>query len=147
MASTTCWCRSRATRSEPGQDEILLDFPVGSHNCALALGELGSGLGNIDGKNCYRNSTTTTKTRLVDGQRYAILLKVRRLGDFATIDVALDNQPFIHWRGKESSLSNVSPYIQQIPGLPQRFFLSTRSLATFHAAELRIVSGKAKWAK
>ena len=131
----------------PGRDEILIDFPVGLHNCGLAIGESGSGLGNIDGKNCYRNSTSTPKARLVDGRRYALLLRVRRVGDLATIDVLLDNQPFIHWKGKETSLSSVSPYIQQVPGSQQRFFLSTRSLATFHSAELRIVFGRAKWAK
>lgn len=73
------------------------------------------------------------------------MLKVRRIGDAAMIDVVLDGQPLIHWQGREASLSNVSPYIQQVPNLPRRFYLSTRSLATFHAAELRMVTGKAKW--
>ena len=136
---------TRIKAGETEHDEILIDFPVGAHNCALAIGELGSGLGNIDGKNCYRNSTTTSKVKLVDGRRYKVLLKVRRIGDAAMIDVALDGQPLIHWQGREASLSNVSPYIQQVPNLPRRFYLSTRSLATFHAAELRMVTGKAKW--
>ena len=69
------------------------------------------------------------------------------MGDSATIDVVLDNQPIIHWHGEEASLSNVSPYIQQVPTVPTRFFLSTRSLATFHSAGLRMVSGKAKLVK
>lgn len=130
----------------PERDEILIDFPVGMHFCAFAIGETGSGLGNIDGKNCYRNSTTTSVVKLVDGRRYTLLLRVRRIGESAAIDVLLDNQPLIHWQGMETSLSTVSPYIQQVMNLPLRFFLSTRSLTTFHAAELRIVSGRAKWA-
>jgi len=77
----------------PGRDEILVDFPVGAHNCALAMGEAASGLGNIDGKNCYRNSTTTSKVKLVDERRYAVLLKVRRIGEAAAIDVLLDSHP------------------------------------------------------
>ena len=64
----------------------------------------------------------------------------------ATIDVVLDDQPLIHWRGEQSLLSQVSPYIRQVQTRPRQFFLSTRSLATFHAAELRKVSGKARWA-
>ena len=131
----------------PGRDEILIDFPVGAHNCALAMGEAASGLGNIDGKNCYRNSTTTSKVKLIDERRYAVLLKVRRIGEAAAIDVLLDNQPFMHWSGRETSLSSVSPYVQQGPAPPRRLLLSTRSLATFHAAELQIVSGRAKWMK
>ena len=104
-----------------------------------------AGWGTSTARNCYRNSTTISKTKLVDGRRYVLGLSVRRMGDIATIDVMLDYQPFIHWRGMETSLSSVSPYIRQVSGLPLRFFLSTRSLATFHSAELRIVTGKAKW--
>ena len=90
--------------------------------------------------------------KLVDGRQYALLLKVRRMGGRATIDVLLESKPLthwetlIHWQGAEISLGSVNPYIQQDPPLPQRFFLGMRSLATFRSARLRLVSGKARWA-
>ena len=83
---------------------------------------------------------------MVNGMTF--LLSVHRVGDCATIDVSLDDQLLIHWgEAKRPRFSRVSPYIQQVAGVEQRFFLSTRSLATFHSAQLRIVSGKAKWVK
>jgi hypothetical protein len=123
---------------------IVLDFPVGAHAGYVAIGESGGGLGNIDGKDYHENATATSKTKLVEGRRYALLLKVRLAGDSATVDVTLDNQAFVRWQGKESSLSNLTPHILKVPSLQQRFFLNTRSRATFHSAELRMVSGEAK---
>ena len=71
----------------PKRDEIVVDFPVGPRN-SLRDRRVGQRVGNIDGQNCYLNATTTTAARLVDGRRSALVLKVRHIGDLATIDIA-----------------------------------------------------------
>ena len=112
------------TRSaEPGHDEILIDFPVGLYCCGSVVGELGSGLGNIDGKNCYRKCHDDHQGQTGRWTTLRPLLRVRRIGNLATIDV-LSRQPTVDPRRVrgEARFCHVNPYIQKVPALQPRFF-------------------------
>lgn len=124
---------------------VVITLPVGSHRCMLALGGWRgkiSGLEQIDGRRADTNPTKCSK-ELINGRQYNVLVKVRLRDPVATIAVFVDEAEMIHWQGKESSLSMFPSWDlpqSQCPGLGVH-----DGQATFHAVQLRMVSGTASW--
>ena len=129
-----------------GRDDINVMLPVGSRQCMVLLsgsGGVASGLDVIDGQRGDKNTTTRRPGTLVNERRYTILTKVRLRDGLVTINVFLDNVPFLRWHGKDTSLDNCPEW--KIPQ-PQHVGVGAKDAdVTFHSAQLRMVSGRAMW--
>jgi len=82
-------------------------LPVGPRLCNLELSRCAgeaSGLSFIDGRDARNNSTTRRPGSLENGHMYTVLIQVCFEGDKVGIDVSLDGEPYISWKGKPSSL-------------------------------------------
>jgi len=131
---------------ESGSDAAHIIFPVGSSACMLALGSFQDtiiGLGLVDGRDTGDNATTIRPGSLTNGKRYAVQINVRAEAQAATIDVAIDGAPRIHWVGQQSSLSLPSHWA--LPNADRPALGANWSTVTYHAARLRVVSGRACW--
>lgn len=62
-------------------------------------------------------------------------------GDTATIDVALDRKPLLHWSGPTSSLSYRPAW--RIPDKSRSGLGSHMNEVEFSKAQIRLISGKA----
>jgi serine/threonine protein kinase/Tol biopolymer transport system component len=131
-----------------GDGCATLFLPSGSRSCALFLsGDRGriSVLAAIDGRGAWANSGNPTirSGTLINGRRYKALVRVRPKGDEVSIEVVLDGQPYISWKGKQARLSVTADWLlprHQQPGLGAH-----NNSVTFHSARLRLASGKASW--
>jgi serine/threonine protein kinase len=91
--------------SNAGTGSIVVVFPVAARSCQLTLhGWEGlDGLELIEGRRA-NNNPTTKPSRVESLQRYLVRIDVRLQGEQAAIDVLLDGQPHLHWRGPQASL-------------------------------------------
>ena len=132
-----------------GAYPILIVFPVGKRTCALDLAERWEtvhGLSLIDGRNAYdrNNPAVWTPGKLVNSQRYPVLISVQIEGDMAKIDVSLDKHPIISWSGRQESL-DVEPW-WSLPK-PYRPALACNDTdVVYHSALVRAMDGKARMA-
>lgn len=78
---------------------------------------------------------------LQDGQRNVVLHQVRLEEDQVRIEVFLNGQPFLQWSGKQELLTASGEYA--LPATRSPGLVASGCWATFHAARLRLASGKA----
>lgn len=133
------------TRLE-GDGDVALLLPVGSHQCAMFFSAWNGrvhGLDIIDGQEGLNNPINTRPGPLTNGQRYTALVKVRLMKDEnARIEALLDNSLVVRWQGKESSLVLREDRMIR----PYQIGLGTwDSVAAFHSARFRLISGHASW--
>jgi hypothetical protein len=129
-----------------GQGDVVIVFPVGSTNCLLIGGSNGC---HLEGGASFPGTSPKGPVKkegqplIVDGVRSTILIKVRTVGQSATIDVLRNNEPYLSWQGSDMLLG-VGGYWS--PPQPQRPVICAHcSRLAFQSIELRMVSGKASW--
>jgi len=126
-----------------GDDHVAITFPVQMRRCCLLFsawhGEV-SGLDGIDGRNARDYPANKRPGTLVSGQRYSVVVSVRPEGDSGRIEVALDGQPYIQWAGRLDSLRFRENVFSE---LRQPRFGCYDAQVVLHAAELRLISGRA----
>jgi hypothetical protein len=129
-----------------GTDSAMLALPVGSRQCNLVFSAYAGqdgGLEAIDGLGVHKENNPALRhpNSLVNGKEYRVLAQVRTRDDNAVIDTWLDGKPFVHWAGKQSSLSTSKGW-----ELPERWHVGVgayESAVTFHTVRLRPVGGDA----
>jgi serine/threonine protein kinase len=139
--------RCRLTRND-GQADVILLFPVGDQACSLMLSAFNgtcnfltvdghSGVGDWDIAN---NPTTTKPGALQNGREYSLVLRVRLLDDNqASIEVDLDDKPFVRWSGDRKLIVQKQDWRIHNPAA---FGLAAWWLsALFHSVELRLRPG------
>ncbi len=124
--------------------EAAVLLPVGSGYTSLVVGGWNgrySGLSDIDRKNIAspNASTVTSDYRnppVKEGQKAALNISVRLIGDDAKITAALNGKPFVSWSGKQSSLTLYSRW-----SMPSRnFALATySSQVVWHSVRLKLI--------
>jgi len=125
-----------------GTDTMGIGLPVGPEVCTLCLSGWnggGSSLTRIDGKEDHP-AAIKRPGKLVNGQRYVVAAKVRLAGSDVDIRIWLNGVPYLGWSGKQAS---VSPTTWWTPCLNRPALVGHTANVTFHAARLRLVSGKA----
>jgi len=129
-----------------GSMSVNVMFPVGQQTCGLCLagwGEQVHGLQLINGREPVdrRNPARVTPGVLVNGQRYCVRLSVRTDGEDVFVEVTLDGKFLFNWEGKKASLSIPNHWKS---GDEKRPALGMNGCKVeFHAARVRLVSGKA----
>ncbi len=132
------------TRSSKN-DSVVLGLPAGSSTCTLQLsaweGEVG-GLDMIDGLAVHvpGNPTAVKPNKLLNGQRYDVLAEVRTNGENAAIRISLNGEPFVHWEGKQASLSTWEGWNMPNPNRPM--LGSHGNVVTFHEVRVRPAGGR-----
>jgi hypothetical protein len=126
-----------------GTGSIQMELPVRSSLCTLALGgwnDAASVLAAIDGQETPPEATRRPGT-LVDGKRYTVLAQIRVNGEAASVEILLDGQPYLQWKGKESQISVpewAHPPYRDHPALGGGY-----CDVTYRSAKVRVISGKA----
>lgn len=129
-----------------GDNDIVVEFPVGTHGCIAALssvhGDRG-GLFKIDGKLLRNGEFTARPSKIENGRRYALSVRVRiPQPDSATIDMLLDGEQYVpQWQGNPQALSVLSSW--QLPNTHRIGLGAHEDLLAIHAVHLRMVSGQA----
>jgi hypothetical protein len=123
-----------------GKNEIGLMLPVGSAAVLLAIGDsgAGNGLSNVAGKTVHEN-TTTTSTKLENGQVHFLNAWVTLQGDRADIRAVLDGRPLIQWEGPLADLA--IPEAWTLAVTPILGLGANNSTVTFTAVKVRAISG------
>ena len=124
-----------------GNNWVSIVFPVGKVQCALCLsvwaGEA-SGLEMVDNRDARDNPTSKKPGELTNGHKYTALIHVRLDGTKASIEVALDDLPYLSWSGDQSALT--TPWHgSQLPKHSRIALATYASSATFHSVRLRTV--------
>jgi len=130
-----------------GGDTMGVVLPVGERQILLGLGYGGNqahGLGQIDGRSAKdpENPTVTRPARLQNGREYAVRARVLVQSSRAEIEVMLDGERIILWRGPPSALSMYAGW--RLPQGRRICFGASNSTAEFRAARLRMLSGEAR---
>jgi len=130
-----------------GGDTMGIVLPVGERQVLLGLGYGGNqahGLGQINGRSARdpENPTVTKPARLQNGREYAVRARVLVQGSRAEIEVTLDGERIILWRGLPSALSMYAGW--RLPQGRRIGFGASNSTAEFRAARLRMLSRTAK---
>ncbi len=128
-----------------GNDSVAIALPVGRRTGILHLsahaGQAG-GLERIDDL-AVRNPVNPTfkqSSLIENGRRYQVLSRVRTDGDQVSMEILLDDQPYVCWAGKESSLTTGAGW--WLPEQRRPALGSNKGEVVFHAARLRVVSGR-----
>lgn len=125
-----------------GNDAVAVVLPVGATSCVAVFSGGGgkySGFEMLAKKPASNNPSTQKPTKLNNGQRYSIQIRVRLVGDVATLEAAVNGIPYLRARGPRDSLDAprqwaVSP--------PDRIALgASRSGVTFRSVQIRVVKG------
>jgi hypothetical protein len=118
-----------------GQQTYGVVLPVGSRQAFLRLSQVSreSDLCGLDG--------TKIPTPIRSGDETVVLARVTLTGDQAEIDVKLNGNPLIHWKGPVSSLP--SPEWWAIPNAKCPALVSSSVKSAWHSVRLRMVSGEA----
>ena len=123
----------------------MIILPVGPVNqVMLVVGGWGGtvgGLDTVDGRKANQNSSTVRQKPLEIGQRYTVRVSVLLRGEQASVEVTLNGERHVSWRGPVASLSVVRDWV-----LPRSdvLGLGTNSSALFRSVKLRMLSGEAE---
>jgi hypothetical protein len=119
-----------------GQQTYGVVLPVGSRQALLRLSQVSreSDLCGLDG--------TKIPTPIRSGDETVVLARVTPTGDQAEIDVKLNGNPLIHWKGPVTSLP--SPEWWAMPNAKCPGVVSSGVKSVWHSARLRMLSGEAK---
>jgi hypothetical protein len=138
--------RVELTRTE--EDNMVgVVLPVESYWAAVLvdegpLNDKVAGIEQIDGLGVRHSVTSKRSTGfLTNGRRYVILCQVRTDSYQAQIDVFLNGQPFLHWKGPPQNLGSGSAWM--LPEPRSVGLVASASSATFHSVHLRLISGQA----
>ncbi len=132
--------RVRFTRHE-GNDAVGVYLPVDPAAVVLFLsawkGDV-SGLDLIAGREMKDNETAVRPGQITSEQPHQIDVAVRHQSTLSLVDVRLDGQPYLRWRGPIGDLS-----VRREFQVPQRneIALISHCPVTFHAVELRSIDG------
>lgn len=130
-----------------GNDGVGIALPVGdTAGMFVVSGYRGkiSGLLIVDGKRLVEQEPDSTNIAknipIKNGQRYRLVVDVR-LGraDLVSIDVTLNEEPILNWKGKTLSLTPDSGYFMVNLRTPGLFVWD--SLTEFHNLEVRLGKG------
>ncbi len=132
------------TRLHRDDRSATIVFPVGARTCLLHLGAWSiHGLERIDGMitGDRLNPATRRPGLLVNGQRYTVTISVRQDGDQVAIDVTLDDEPLVSWKGRPESLDVLNHWALPVPFRPA--LAAHETVVIYHSAKVRTVSGTA----
>lgn len=138
--------RVEFTRTED-DNMVGVVLPVGSYWAAVLvdegpLNDKAAGIEQINGLGVRHNTTSKRSTGfLTNGRRYVVLCQVRTGGHRAQIEVFLNGQPFLHWKGPPKNLGYGSAWT--LPEPRSVGLVASASSATFHSVHLRRISGQA----
>ena len=127
-------------------DVVLLGFVVNLRQCMLALSAyktkedcFAALEGQVD--NPVRAIVTSvTPGDFANDQRHTVVLRVRLLGDNASVEARFDGKPLLFWAGPQTG-------VKRRWGLPlpsARPALAAFAPVTFHSVRMRLISGKAE---
>jgi hypothetical protein len=132
-----------------GNYGLPIVFPVGRRSCVLSLADRWDtlhGLSLVDGRKTegHSNPAVYTPGKLVNLQRYGVLLAVQLEGSRVKVDVSLDGQPIISWSGRQESL-DVEPMFT-LPKPYRPALAANDTDLVYYSALVRASDGKARMA-
>ncbi|MCX7422621.1 MAG: hypothetical protein NT013_24195 [Planctomycetia bacterium] len=127
-------------------DHVSITFPVGLTSETLILSAwngAASGLHMVDRKEAkdlpLATGAVVRPSKLVNGQRYELVLDVTQTNDRITITAALNGKRFVAWKGLASQLSCWTAFA---PPCPQAVAVIVhQSVADIHKLELTLKKG------
>jgi hypothetical protein len=123
-----------------GDGTVRIFLPVGNTVCAVTLSwknGWSSGIELVNEKSVNENETAVHPGKLINGMEYTVTAKVSAGSETAEINVRLNGQPYLSWKGLLSALTSPAPLSdQRAPAL----WLSGCS-AEFHRARIRAIAG------
>jgi hypothetical protein len=125
-----------------GNDAIVVVLPVGKKSCTAVFSGGGgkySGLEMLANKPAGNNPSTQKPTKLNNGQRYTIQIRVRLLGEMAVLEAAINGMPYLRARGPQDSLDVSRQWAVSPPD--QLALGANQSSVTFRNVQLRVVKG------
>jgi hypothetical protein len=120
-----------------GEGATRIFLPVGQNSCAVVLGS-----GKEQTCSLERTQATGEAPALANTGRHAVYVKVTRVGTKAEVIVKLDNADLLTWSGSSSELSRGKEWSMADPLALGLGTHETR--VTFHAMQLRMLSGRAR---
>ena len=117
-------------------------FPVANTTVEASVSAWGGMIGGlwfIDGKDPRFNETKVSPSKIKNGRKYQLLIRVTVAGESARIEVDLNGAPFVRWEGDHSRLN-----VRDIPRKDLIILGSFHSETLFHRAEVRMTAGKFK---
>jgi hypothetical protein len=82
--------------------------------------------------------TSATPGDFANNQRHTVLLRVRLMGDNASVEARFDGKPLLYWLGPQTGVKRRwGP-----PMPPNRPILATAVPVTFHSVRMRLLSGR-----
>lgn len=129
-----------------GVHTVAIQLPVADSGCIVHFSSHGGrygGIEYIDGRRLPFNRTANRSPNpLVNGRTYRMLARVRINGDWASVEVILDDEPFVSWEGDSARLKISEGWT--LPEWKRPALGTFQSSVKFSKARLRTVSGKAK---
>jgi hypothetical protein len=130
--------------SRAADGPVVVGLPVGKTGACLILGHEGkSGLSRVNRKGSADNETTVPAGRLPVGRQATLDISVAVQGDQASVQVQLDDKPYLGWQGPLAALAS-DPYWKGI-GDDGFGFGADEVAAAVQTAQLKMLSGRA-WA-
>jgi len=127
-----------------GDSTMAIILPVASTGVAVSLDYdhgSASGLDRVNGESPKDNETRVKAVHMKGKREYVVHSKVQVAGPAAQIDVTLDGEPYIAWKGPLAALS--MPKHWQLP-TPQAIGLGAFfSRAQFRNIRLKMLTGRA----
>ena len=127
-----------------GDSTMAIILPVASTGVAVSLDYdhgSASGLDRVNGESPKNNETRVKAVHMKGNREYVVHSKVQVAGPAAQIDVTVDGQPYIAWKGPLAALS--MPKQWQLP-TPQAIGLGAFfSRAQFRNIRLKMLTGRA----
>jgi hypothetical protein len=123
---------------------VVVGLPVGKTGVCLVLGLEGkSGLSRVNRRDATNNETTVPAGRLAVGRESTLDVTVTAQGEQVSIQVALDDKPYLGWQGPMAALSPDSFWSGIGDG--GFGFGAHEVAAAVRGAQLKMLSGRA-WA-
>lgn len=129
-----------------GTAALVLNCPVGSTSCSVALSAAQgavSGIDCVDGRLCWdlpaSSGAVSRPGKLSNGQRYHLNIEILQARDEAAVVAKLDGQQFIGWKGRERQLTCNSGHV--LPTSRILGIVANASAFDLHKLELRLKRG------
>ena len=127
-----------------GDSTVAIILPAASTGVVVALDYdhgSASGLDQVNGKGPTKNETRVKAVHMKANREYVVHAKVQVAGPAAQIDVALDGQPYIVWKGAVAALSLPKTWTLPTPGTIGLGAFYSR--AEFRNVRLKMLTGRA----
>ncbi|MEQ8790898.1 MAG: NPCBM/NEW2 domain-containing protein [Pirellulaceae bacterium] len=130
-----------------GRESVNVFFPVGMHNMHLELGARTGTVGGvhwIDGQGALDgNPTTRRPSRISNGEKHRIAIRVRQEGDQAEFEIDWDEEKnYITWSGEHTRLIGRNPGAWKLTTIRRPWVGSFENRVTFHGVHVRMLSGE-----